>query len=243
MDHCQPPQGQNFGASSWEILKLLYVTVGNLHWSVCQKKGKKSGSLKFPQGVFGQRKWCLLDRWQCWANDKRPNDGLTNKWKAGGSIRLNLFFPLLWCFFLASFWIQKGPTLCFVWTLPSRLSCTLPFHPFPMPSPGPPQELQTQMCSFPFCSIASLPTPTLLLLFQMEKTQGFSPASLVLYAGWVQDGALCRVQEERCGYSTFSFQPENIPQTSALKKLVMITDSNLFFLSMIEHHTTLSNPY
>lgn len=47
-----------------------------------------------------------------------------------------------------------------------------------------------------------------------EDSRSQGSVSLAVNAGWVQDGALRGGQEERCGYSAFPFQPENIPQTS-----------------------------
>lgn len=103
-----------------------------------KEKEKNQEALKFAEGDSGQRKWCLLDRWQRWVNDKRLNDDQRNKWKADGSV------PLM----LAFFWIHKGPTIWSIRTLPWRFSCALPFHHFPMPTPRSAEVLQTQMCSF-----------------------------------------------------------------------------------------------
>lgn len=99
--------------------------------------------------------------------------------------------------------IRKGSRMCFVWTLPSRCCSTLPFHPFPIPKPGPPQELQTQMCSFSFCSVAYLPTATLTFLILNEEGPRIQSCFPGFKAGSVQDGALRRGQEQQCGYPPF----------------------------------------
>lgn len=151
-------------------------------------------------------------------------------------------------FFSGYLLIQKGPRMCFVWTLPSRHSCALPFHPFPMPTPGPPQELQTQMCSFPFRYFTSL-----ILNGKGRRIQARFPG---FKAGSVQDGALHRGQEQQCGYPPFPPQPENWKHTSdfsfhrpncseeaARLGDSLTSDSSLQWVIIAEYYTALCNPY
>lgn len=90
--------------------------------------------------------------------------------------------------------------MCLFELLPWDPSRSLPFHSFPMYTSVPPRELQTQMCSFPFCSIYLFAQSYLTYPFSKER----GPRDPALFSsfkvGSAQGKALRRGQEQQCGH-------------------------------------------